>query len=92
MGARRGRPRLSRGSTAGIGRDEAKKRRGRPPLDGAKVLKKGLDKSRKVARPATCHLCKLPIDYEDELVNCRVCAVLAHKDCEAMTGEDCGSF
>ena len=57
-----------------------------------KLLKKVLDKSRKVTRPARCHLCKLGIEHDDELVNCRVCAILAHKDCEAMTGEDCGSF
>ena len=65
---------------------------GRPPLNGKNILRKGLDRSRKVELPATCHLCHLPVESNDELIPCRVCKKLSHKDCEEATGEDCGSF
>ena len=65
---------------------------GRPPLNGKNILRKGLDRSRKVEHPATCHLCKFPVESNDELIPCRVCKKLSHRDCEEATGEDCSSF
>ena len=41
------------------------KRRVRPPLHGANIIRRGLDRSRKVVRPPICHLCNLPIDEND---------------------------
>jgi hypothetical protein len=87
-----GRPPLSREGLGNSTTQETQKRRGRPPLNGARVMNKGLDRSRKVSGPAICHLCHLGIDEDDQLEYCRTCGVLVHMNCEKATGEDCGSF
>ena len=86
-----GRPPLSRALSVSIVKPP-KKRVGRPPLNGEKIKNKGLDRSRKVARPSTCHLCHLVVRETDSLQICRKCGVLSHDDCEEATGEDCGTF
>ena len=91
-----GRPPLSRAGTIqdpdSSDPEVPRKRRGRPPLHGKSVVRKGLDRTRKVVRPSHCHLCELPVKKNDKMVDCRTCGNLAHDDCEMATGEDCGNY
>ena len=87
-----GRPPLSRAGSDILDQNAPQKRRGRPPLNGVSVLRKGLDRSRKVLKPNICHLCHLAVAENEELDSCRTYGTLAHEDCEKATGEDCGTY
>ena len=81
-----GRPRGS-STKSSSGRRGRGRGLGRPPLNGAEVLRKGRKTTGKKGHfPPTCHLCQGDISDDDEEISICGCDENVHSDCYRMDG------